>query len=70
MEIELHDLLQEYCNTDFKNRNFTYSVAQIKVIFYLFGKKKISIFEELEVFDKLYGKYGLKSKGWSKFSAG
>lgn len=33
-------------------------------------KKKVSIFEELEVFDKLYGKYGLKSKGWSKFSAG
>ena len=40
MEIELHDLLQEYCNIDFKNRKFTYSVAQSKFIFYLFGKKK------------------------------
>ena len=40
MEIELHDLLQEYCTIDFKNRKFTYSVAQSKFIFYLFGKKK------------------------------
>ena len=71
MEIDLLDLSQEYCDMQEINRKFTYSFEKNYFIFYLFGKKKeIDLFDDLKVFDKLHGKYKLKSYGWSRFLAG
>ena len=71
MELELHELPQEYCDREEKNRKFTYHTSKNEFVFYLFDKRKdVSILDKLKVFDKLYEKYNLKSSNWTKFSGG
>ena len=44
MEIDLLDIVQEYCDMEEKNRKFTYFVGKKDFVFYLFGKKQKLIY--------------------------
>lgn len=62
MGIDLHNLVQEYCDGDENHRNFTYKVLSKEFIFYLYFKDNILAMEELEKFHELYSKSGLKER--------